>query len=663
MDRAYDLATFAWQRYEVALIVLAIAWSLGRALTRRVEYRSELEAGVLSVACGLGALATGLFLLAALGLFRRRWVVALLAVALIASWKSWRALPALVRKWRESNYSTAVVVTMALVGFAAGPLALLPLYPPTEFDGTMFHLPFAKAIASGHRLDFFSELRYPVFPALQHTLYALGLELDGDVVPAILHTASFALVAVLLFVWGRELSTRRAGLWAALLWLGTPVAVWTGTAPYVDCSLALFGLASLFCLARYARERQSPWLFLGGAFAAFAAGTKYHGLFFVALFLVTAVVVTLRAGRPKRALLVVSFVALLMLPWYGYVTYFTYNPVFPFAPQVFGWSPWALETIRQEEDGPPRPQAEQLALRPVSGRPVRSMQHANSFRVLLLPVNLFLHPEHYRGRPAGPFYALTPFLILGLALRHRHALLLGAVAVVYGILWRYTALDTRYLLPVLPLAALLGCEGLDRLLRWRPHRIPAWPGASIGGIVTLLLVAILAATTGRIALQFGPLPIGLRARLQFVQEREEVLGAIRAHNRLSPAGSRVYGLFCENLRHFSRRQLVGDWNGEHRYVRVFRHLSDPADLYRRLRAMKVTYLILPDTESWHDGRVSYVRIPRPEELASHFEVVYSDPAATLYRLRPPRQIPSRTGPRPAGPARPDPRSPGEDQSP
>lgn len=634
-------AVFVLAQYAVPLLVIAVAWALGSELTRRVSYRSELEAHVLSTTCGLGALATGLFFLAILGVFRHLWVVAFLLSMLVVSRRSWGEVPAILRRWLAARHSTAAVVLVVLVALAAGPLAVLPLYPPTEFDATMFHLPFSESIVRGQQLDFFSDLRYPVLPALQHVLYALGLVLGSDVTPAVLHTAALVLLALLLFAWGRDLSSSRAGLWAALLWLTTPVAVWTATAAYVDCALALFVVAALLCLVRYARRREAAWLLLGAAFAAFGAGTKYHGLFFVTVFVLTAAALTLREGRPKRALLAASLAALLMLPWYGYVTYYTYNPVFPFLPQVFGWSPWAFELQYQEADGPPQYLQDEAGLGAVAGKLGRNVRRSDNLRVLALPVNLFLHPERFSGRSASPLYALTPFLIIGLAVRRRHALFLGGVAAVYGFLWAHSALDMRYLLPVLPLAALLGAEGLDRLLRWRPGSLPRWPGFGIGVAVTLVLVGSLMVTTARIAFGFGSLPTYREARLDFVQSRHRALGAIRAHNRLSPRGSRVYGLFCENLRHYSKRKLIGEWNGENRFVRVFRHLDDPAELHARLRAMPVGYLVLPDTERWRKGRLENVDIPSASELDSHFELLYSDPWASLYRLRTVREIVAR----------------------
>lgn len=616
-------------------VLAASAWALGRRLTRSVRWRSDLEGHVLALALGLGGVATGLFFLASVGQFRIRWIVILLGLVNLVGWRSWRGLPAEFRRWSERRRSTATMLVAGLLGGALAPLAVLVLYPPIEFDATLFHLPFARAVVRTHGLGFFADLRYPVVPALQHMLYAFSLKTGSVHAAHGVHTLCYLLVALLLYGWGRERSSSRAGLWAALLWLGSEAALWNGISAYVDCALTLFALATLLCLTRWVDERQPAWLLLAAAFAAFAAASKYHGLFFVGIFVLVTAWTTVRDRTLRRGAAALGLMVGLMIPWYAYVTLHTGNPVFPFASRTFGMTPWSFELQYFETDEPPVELAEQVESEGLASNfLVARVLQSTPDHLFRLPFAVFLRPERFPGRPLNPLLAIAPLLILALAIRHPTARFLGGVCAVYGFLWAHSAHDLRYLLPLVPVVALMTAEGLDRMFGWLRRQRVRWPAWLLTAGTTLLLLVGLGYQTHAITWKLGRPPLRPAAWREFLRDQYGVLGAVFAYDRRGRPDSLLYGLFCENLRFFSRRPMIGDWTGPHRFVRVFRHLDDPAELHRRLRAMGVDHLLLPDTETWRKGRLSFHRMPRPRQLASHFEVVYRDEYATLYRLRP-----------------------------
>lgn len=639
LDRLTLGLGFVATHYLPVVVLLASAWALGWRSTRRLSFRTHLEDRIVALTCGVGGVATGFFLLAIAGRFRPGWIAAYLVGIQLVCWRSWRELWVTTVPAEAAAPKRFVALLAGLLGAALGPIVALPLYPPIEFDATMFHLPFARHVVEAQGLGFFGDLRYPVTPALQHLLYAFGMLFgDGSTANAI-HVASYLLVAVFVFVWGRERFSWRAGLWAALLWLGTPAALWSGISAYVGCTLTLFMLGTFFCLERYLDCRQAPWLVTAGALAAFAAATKYHGLFAVGIVALVCGAQVIRRRDLAHVLGAGAVLGILMLPWYAYIFGHTGNPVFPFAAQIFGPSQWSFELQSTDAEEPPGWLVERVETQSVGDNLlVRRFASTDTKRLLRLPIEVLLDPEAFQGRPLNPLLVASPLLVLGLLWRSSSARYLVAMSALYGFLWSRSALDLRYLLPLVPVMAVLSGEGLDRLLVWIGARVSRGLATVVSGAATLAMVFNLAALCDGVALRYGPPPVREQARLAFAQREQPVLGAVRFHDRTAPSGSRLYGLFCENMRYYSRDPLVGDWTGPYRFVRVFRHLDDPGEAYRRLRDMDVAYLILPNTEEWRRGRLEKFEIPRPDQLAPYFEAVYADEFATLYRLAEPSQI-------------------------
>jgi len=627
---------FGVAHYLPLIAFAAMSWAVGRRLTRRLSYRNEFEAAVLSTALGWGVLGLSFFLLATAGLFSTPWILLLLGGSQLASYRSWVEAPVAVQRWWASKAArrrTLIAVALLVVFL---PLLALPLYPPIAFDSLMYHLPMARSIVEQQGIDFFPDLRYPVFPALQETLFAAGLLLTNDITPALTHFAGFLGVALLIYCWGDWLSSRRTGLLAALLWIGTLSAVLNGSSPYVDCTLTLFLTAAIFCLHRYFRRREIGWLLVSAAFTGFAAGTKYHALFFLGVLALAMLAVTLRHRRYRHLIGYGVVLTLVTLPWYLFIYLESGNPVHPFYPQIFGRDDWSYQLRRARrmtepatEEAPVRSSvtlarilAEQMGDRLVL-TPVKSLR---------LPIDVFLHPRKFRGRALSPFYL---YALLGLAAmtfrfrRARWALLLVGL---YFTFLSVTQIDLRYVLPILPLIAVFGAEGVDRLLGWMTPSSRGW----IAIVLTIAVALPLGHRAHKIASGHfrgrGPIPTDAYHRYGFIQPRLNQYRAVQALNRKHEGDYRLYGLFCENLRYYVDGTLLGDWFGPAKYRLVLHSLHDPEALHRVLRDMDVDYLLVPNLRRWKQRKFRF-STPRPEAMRSHFKIVYRSKLSVIYRLR------------------------------
>ncbi|MEO1085166.1 MAG: hypothetical protein AAFY88_13075, partial [Acidobacteriota bacterium] len=207
-----------------AAIVGLSAWVFGHRLLGALGVDDDDKSPALSTALGLGAIAQVLFFVGLLGELRPAALGACLVVAHGLCRPSWRAVwsrrPGPWRTWGRATWGWIA---------AALPLVLLALYPPTGWDETAYHLPYVRAFLEAGGLVFAEHLRYPVFPQTAELLFLAAGLLGGDTAAALTQTLALFAAAGVLAEWGRRSFHPRVGLWAAALWIGTPLVVWLGT--------------------------------------------------------------------------------------------------------------------------------------------------------------------------------------------------------------------------------------------------------------------------------------------------------------------------------------------------------------------------------------------------------------------------------------------------
>ena len=536
--------------------MIAASYGSGMLLTAggRLAVEDGLRRRLTIFSIGYVFLALLVFLLGYVHAFDR---TALVAVALTGAALALPFLPAELRSaraaWRESGWTrwplVAIAVLLALD-------VLLASAPPTSGDAIAYHLSAPKEWLQAGRIfpiwwdwntfqPFSTELHQALGEALWNGRAAM-------VVTALL--AGFS--AACVFGLTRELAGSRAAAIAALVWVAQGMFLWEATGGFVELALAGFvALAAwhLVSLRRSARPADALW---AGLALAAAAGTKYHGLLFVPVF--ALLVVVLAPRRRALALGLFAAGALVALPWYLRNWIVAGNPVYPFAAGVFGGKYLdfgARYDLRQSLSG--------------YGLP-------GIWRLPIFPLEFLLHTSRYeRG------YSLSPALFLlapvGVALGGRTARLLGLGILAYLVVWWETMHQiTRYLLPVLPFAAVL--TGCAALALWERRRVArAYVGAV--AVVTLIpLVAIAGLFTWRI----GPGAVGAESTATFVQRQTGTYDAFRWLDRNLPQRGRVL-LGIRDAYWLDRPYAVFD-------VPLFSYEQPTRDAVERMHRYDVRYL-------------------------------------------------------------------------
>jgi hypothetical protein len=597
----------------VVAALAATAYVLGRLLTGDLE--APVERRALPMALGLAMLAhLGLLLGFARLLRPVPELIAVLAIHLCGI-SLWRRFPAAarsalhqIRGWRAVLGAVAVL-----------PFCVLPLYPPTAFDATLYHLPFARGFVESGGVPFLRDLRFPVFPQANEMLFALVMLFAQDVAAHGVQWLMTLLSAALVWAWARDaFSSRTAGWLAAAVFLGNPIVAYLSGNAYLEAGLTLFITAALYATRRWRGTGERRWLVVAAVFAATAADSKYLGLFVLGVIGLTVVLGRWPARAPRerwRSVLLFSAVAALVLaPWYGRIYAWTGNPLFPFFPQTFGAGAWAPIRFHSFLAPPQRPDGGAT-----SGR--EGLLGSRLIDLVRLPYDLVFDRAKYNGQPPiSPFFlALLPWALLAALRDPRQRRLLG-FPVAYAFACLALPADARYLVPALPLLSIAVAGGI-----LAPPLARFGPRATAAVCAFCFLPGWLYA--GYAIHREGPLPLTPPQREAYLARRQPCYPAVSYLNRTLRSGYAVWALHAENMAFYARGRFVGDWIGLGRFDRMLGGLRDAGDLHDRIRRLGAGFLLLPNQ------RTLTLPFPRDAAFERWFEPVYADPNASVYRLR------------------------------
>jgi hypothetical protein len=598
----------------LAVLVLAVtAFFLGRLLIGELD--RPVERWAIPMACGLATLAHLGVLLGLAGLLRPAPVLVVLAIVHLAGFRLWRRP---LEVWRRLRWRWAALGAAALL-----PSALMALYPPTAFDATLYHLPFARGFVESGGVPFLADLRFPVFPQANEMLFALVMLFAPDIAAHGVQWLMMMLAAALVWAWGRDAFSGAAAGWlAAAIFLGAPIVAHLASSGYIEAGLTLFATAALYAVRRWRRSGERRWLVLSALFAATAADVKYLGLFFLGIIGSTVLLGRFPERRARWAApLLFGAVALAVLaPWYGRIYAWTGNPVFPFFPQIFGAGPWAPARFQ----GLLTPPMDAATAPPVHLGGLLGQRLTGLVR---LPWDVVFERSRYGGQPPhSPVYlAVLPLALLAAARDPRQRRLL-ALAAAYALACTALPADSRYLVPITPLLSLSAAGALLPWLGRLPDRVASRRRLLAAGLCAGCFLPGWLYAIYRLHRQ-GPLPLAPAAREAYLARQQPVYPAIAYLNRTRGSGYAVWALHAENMAYYAHGRFLGDWIGPASFRRVLLDLSSPEELHQRLRRLGADHLL-----TTNQG----IDLPFSEDAAAFqrwFQPLYADPQAHVYQLR------------------------------
>lgn len=475
---------------------------------------------------------------------------------------------------------------LGLLGAVAVAEIIMNLTPPVSRDALIHHLAIPKLyVKKGlfHNIPFSIPSYYPMNLDL---LYWASLLTGTDALAKYIHMAFGLGTAALIFLYLLRESGEAEAWLGGMFFLTTPIIIRLSTQEYVDLGFIFFSTLAVLSILRWSIEGfQRRWLIMAMAGCGLAMGTKYTGL--ILLPLLAAGVVRLRVsggGRSIEALrdaLIFSAGSLvLFLPWCIKNFLQTGNPLYPFLISALG--------------GP-----EYVSYGPVPGALLfrKWMYGEPWWQTLLAPLRMF-----FQGRDDVPQYfdgVLSPALAIFLPIAlwwsgPRHRWLLFGFSMVYVALVFFLGGDLRirYMLPIVPLMAILSAQGLMRGWRWLQGRALA-RGALI--ILVAGLVAQNLAYGVDLFKGVDPLPMlkGDESRESYLRRHLPDYGIMVFANARLPESARILFLFMGNRGYYCDRDYVYDtyFSGES-FRRAIAASASVDDILRYLEGQSITHILM-----------------------------------------------------------------------
>ncbi|NOZ23695.1 MAG: hypothetical protein GXP25_21680 [Planctomycetes bacterium] len=491
------ITLFLLNMIAVGIGLPVLRWVLGREDLR-------LEHLLASLAVGMGIIGTlVLFLGLVGGLYV--WAAWVFVVVLLAC-----ALPGLRRvagEWGRGvqpampQLSTVGWVMLFFIALHALMNLAVALTPPTEADTLIYHLLLPKKYVEAHRIYFMGESYFATMGYLMECLYTLGLLVGSDRLPALLQFEFGLLTATLIALCARRWFGLRDSLVPAAIFYCMPITAVSSTSAMVEMAAVFYSLLGVFFAIEFLQGGDRKRLVTAGICVGLTAAIKLLGFLTCAGLLVVVFVGSMTMlKRGKRAIVDAAIPAAVALavvsPWLLRNLVWCGNPFFPELYGLFGashWNDYSHSVVAEIHRG----YAGRYAGRPFFGL----------FTALWRLTN-FTEPGRSVSSSVGPLYvALLPFCVWA-AVRSCVARMLFVFAVLYYIMWYYTApyVDLHHLMPALPALALIGAAGLSAssLCRGRLKIVPT------GFVVVALLYSY--AVTAIYAAQFAPYVFGRTGR-------------------------------------------------------------------------------------------------------------------------------------------------------
>lgn len=381
------------------------------------------------------------------------WAAVVLPIGLNIKYGFIKQIGVVINELREDwvNYTGYLGIILVFVLS----VVLLSCYAPvTYYDSLVYHMSLPGYYVQQHRIVPVEGNLFSYFPQNMELMYAFMLLLGSEYGANLLSYVFLLGIIVLIRFYSKKYLNEKSGIYATILYSLTPAVMLLSGSTYVETGLAFFVLLLFICINEYVAEDKFIWIVLAGIIAGFAVGIKYTA----ALGGAGAVLILLLKKKFVPVLWLVGIAVITFLPWAIRNYLGTGNPVYPFFYQIFsGNGIWSAEMVKGY----------------FGVLTEYSMRSNAVIELLNFPLWLFNQPLRYGGGidvlgDIGWIWYLLFLPSIFFSGRFANAgKMLGIYAAVIFFGWFFTKQVLRFLVPLLPVLALLsgiGLAGIEQIL-------------------------------------------------------------------------------------------------------------------------------------------------------------------------------------------------------
>jgi hypothetical protein len=496
-----------------------------------------------------------------------------------SNWRDWVRSP---KDWRLIAWGLGASLICGLGAY------LWALAPAVRWDSLSYHIPVPVLAIQQHAIAEIPESIQSYWAHYAETLYTLGMLIEpSTALPGLLHFQMGMLTTLFTFCLGRKLNGNTLqGILAALLFWSLPMVQVEAGSAYIDLFVSEWIAATLYCAWIWYERQTDRWLILTGIFAGLAIGTKLSSVFLIFGIGLWVIIQLIRAKHNyrfglKKLFLFGFCVVLFAAPWFIRDWTWTGNPIFPNYNQFFT----GAKTVENNNLS--------FEFRPTPNK---------FLEIVTLPQNLlFSSSIYYHELPGFALGGLSlfalPWLYPWLSRREKRSsvLALTAFAVLSIGLSIQVSANFRYLIPVFPVLCILAAENF--LLLWetlQPNRLRRVVLITVIGLGAIYLIStqlVLIVRHGEIAERYPyRYVLGRETQDAFLSRAVFNYDAYRFMEKRIPPPLKILSIGNELRLYTSAKIYAPLFSSEARYL--LRNISSSAELFRQLKLLNYTHLIL-----------------------------------------------------------------------
>lgn len=577
------------EHYAVFIAFIWAFWGFGQTVLARIlnlAIDDQTLSAALTVIFGQGIFIVMLQCLAVKGILLNAWIIALLIGGGILGVIELRRTERYLLTWltQALRYTSKTErCGIALMAIYVAPMLLAPLATPFPGDELLYHLPHAQQWAQSGYLSVNDWLRYPWFPYNYELLFAGAFVVYGDVFTHMFNMLAGLLVALITFRLGVRHFSKASGFIATIIWIQINRGEFCKS--LVDMGLTLYILAAAITFYWWVKEpKDRRWLAVSAFLIGVAVGSKYQGLIFLPFFGMILIWVD---RKPTTWLLTAVCILLPCVYWYARNAIMTGDPFNPFGGKLFGFHDWNLTDYANQFND----------LKLHSGWP----------HWLLWPAVFSLWWPNIRKSPVH--IAATVFC-----------------AFIF-IIWLETSHYPRYLMPIVPLLALLAAEKWCYLIEFVGSRVARQKSRinfpSIKHLTWTFTFVVVSISSATISEKYWS-RISTNQETRNVLLRKKIPGYLVLEYAAKHPMGRIYiiGSLTDSI-YYAPHPIWGDFFGPWRYSDIVS--NNPAQLSNNLLMRHFDAVIV-------DGSLCY-ELELNLTFQQYFSIEFQSDGAKIYRLK------------------------------
>ena len=585
------------------IFFLLCSYILGKSILKNFCFFSKVEDFAFAIVTGWAILALLMMLLGFWGLFRPVILFTTFAVIFIASLLSIVldkgvefCRPALLLRNPIDNGLTLSVFVFIILYFIL--LFYISLYPITEWDAIMYHLPVAKEFVFQGRIVPMPFIRFPVGPQLTELFFSLALFFNNPLLADAIQFAITILLVLLIYSFSQRYFNKTIGLFSISIFLSSPIVLRFAVIPYAEINSALFCFLAFYSMFIWITEKQLNYGLLSAIFWGVALASKYYSIpFFFISFFSTAIIFKNRL-KFSHTFIFFSLLLLIAFPWYFRNKIYSGDWFFPLRPITGMW--YSQDVISHLK-----------YMRSFGmGRDIASF--------FMLPINLLFHSDKFQDK-------IGSFLIIGMGSlffikRWSRLIRLCVIIVIsYSVIWFFSSQILRYMFPIFPILSLVGGWTLQEVCHSSNLKGQWFKKLLIIGLLMLGCFNCIGVIRNN-----GPMPVTSAQKLEYISKRIPTFRAINFLNNIVQKDEIVYALCDEGSVFYYKNKVIGDWYGFAAYKKVMPYLDKPDILHKVLADYGARYFLIHRNKGMEISRTLFE--------SNLFALLYSDQEAYVFEI-------------------------------